>query len=540
MTPDLKWLTDPTVFAVNRLDAHSDHVCYRSEAEIRLGGSSLRQSLDGRWRFAYSACPAARPADFYREDADLSAFGTICVPGHIELQGYGQIQYTNTLYPWDGRSYLRPPQIDWDDTPVGSYLREFDLDEGLRGQRVCVSFQGAEQALYVWCNGHFVGYAEDSFTPSEFDLTPYIRQTGNRLCVEVYKHSSASWLEDQDFFRFSGLFRSVYLYAKPKVHIRDIWLKAELAEGNTTGLLTPIVKLDGETDGARVHLRLTDGEEFALFDEDIDGSTIELSAIHPWSHETPVLYHALLTLYDANGAVQEVVPYDIGFRRFEMKDGIMCLNGSREELQHVLYVAQTYFGHLLSPTEIECIMFFYDDLHFSADLLEYLVEYCVSKGSTSIHYLKKVGLAWQESGIRDVASAKQETTTFNKHYYTILKAFGIRNRAPVEKEAEMMDRWLNTYGFTIDLITEACQRTVSKIGQPSFQYAEGILSKWKEQGVRSMADVEQRDAEHQKRKKTASDQNAARKTAPAASSNRFNNFHQREYDYQKLEEQLLK
>ena len=148
-------------------------------------------------------------------------------------------------------------------------------------------------------------------------------------------------------------------------------------------------------------------------------------------------------------------------------------------------------------------MFFYDDLHFSADLLEYLVEYCVSKGSASIPYLKKVGLAWQESGIRDVASAKQETTTFNKHYYTILKAFGIRNRAPVEKEAEVMDRWLNTYGFTIDLITEACQRTISKIGQPSFQYAEGILSKWKEQGVRSMADVEQRDAEHQKRKKTA-------------------------------------
>ena len=213
--------------------------------------------------------------------------------------------------------------------------------------------------------------------------------------------------------------------------------------------------------------------------------------------------------------------------------------GNREELQHVLYVAQTYFGHLLSPTEIECIMFFYDDLHFSADLLEYLVEYCVSKGSTSIHYLKKVGLAWHESGICDVISAKQETTTFNKHYYTILKAFGIRNRAPVEKEAELMDRWLNTYGFTIDLITEACQRTVSKIGQPSFQYAEGILSKWKEQGVRSMADVEHRDAEHQKRKKATTDQNTVRKTAPA-SNNRFNNFHQREYDYQKLEEQLLK
>ena len=187
MTPELNWLTDPTVFAVNRLDAHSDHVCYKTEAEAETGLTSLRQSLDGAWRFAWSANPAARPADFYKPDADLTAFGTIRVPGHIELQGYGQIQYTNTLYPWDGRAALRPPQINWDDDPVGSYVKEFDLDESLRGQRVCVSFQGVEQAMYLWCNGRFVGYAEDTFTPSEFDLTPYIQETGNRLCVEVYK-----------------------------------------------------------------------------------------------------------------------------------------------------------------------------------------------------------------------------------------------------------------------------------------------------------------------------------------------------------------
>ena len=329
MTPELNWLTDPTVFAVNRLDAHSDHICYKTAGEAAAGVTTLRQSLDGAWKFAWSACPAARPADFYKPDADLTDFGTIRVPGHIELQGYGQIQYTNTLYPWDGRSALRPPQIDWDDDPVGSYVREFDLKESLRGQRVCVSFQGVEQAMYLWCNGHFVGYAEDSFAPSEFDLTPYIQNEGNRLCVEVYKRSSAAWIEDQDFFRFSGIFRTVYLYAKPKVHIRDIWLKAELAPGNTTGLLTPIVKLDGATDGASVRLRLTDSEEFALYDDTIDGSTIELPAIHPWSHETPTLYHALLTLYDADGTVQEVVPYDIGFRRFEMKNGVMCLNGKR-------------------------------------------------------------------------------------------------------------------------------------------------------------------------------------------------------------------
>ena len=329
MTPELNWLSDPTVFAVNRLDAHSDHVCYRTVQEAAQRHSSLRQPLDGMWRFVWSSCPAQRPADFWREGADLSGFGTIRVPGHMETQGYGQLQYTNTLYPWDGRSALRPPQVDLNDDPVGSYAREFDLDAGLRGQRVCISFQGVEQAMYLWCNGKFVGYAEDSFTPSEFDLTPYIKETGNRICVEVYKRSSAAWIEDQDFFRFSGMFRPVYLYAKPAVHLADIWLKASLSEDNTTGLLTPELKLDGETEGVSVTLRLTDPEGYALYEGPVTGDTIELEGIQPWSHKTPVLYHAELTLKDAQGTVQEVVPYDIGFRRFEMKDGIMCLNGER-------------------------------------------------------------------------------------------------------------------------------------------------------------------------------------------------------------------
>ena len=329
MTPELRWLSDPTVFAVNRLDAHSDHLCCRTLDEAESGLTSLRQSLDGAWRFAWSANPAARPADFWQPDADLSSFGTIRVPGHIELQGYGQLQYTNTLYPWDGRSCLRPPQVDWNDDPVGSYVKEFDLDESLRGQRVCVSFQGVEQAMYLWCNGQFVGYAEDSFTPSEFDLTPYIRDENNRLCVEVYKRSSAAWIEDQDFFRFSGIFRSVYLYAKPRVHINDIWLKADLAADNTTGLLTPLVKLDGETDGASAALVVTDPEGYAVYEGPAAGDTIEIEGIQPWSHAAPVLYHAVLTLRDADGVLQEVVPYDIGFRRFEMINGVMCLNGER-------------------------------------------------------------------------------------------------------------------------------------------------------------------------------------------------------------------
>jgi len=338
MKAEIQWLTDPTVFRVNRLDAHSDHVCYAAQEELAQGETSLRQSLDGVWRFAWSKCPAARPADFWREGYDDSCFGTIQVPGHMELQGYGQIQYINTLYPWDGHAELRPPQIDWEDGPVGSYVREFDLDPGLRSKRVCISFQGVEQACYVWLNGHFVGYAEDSFTPSEFDLTPYIREKSNRLCVEVYKRSSAAWIEDQDFFRFSGIFRTVFLYAKPKVHLEDLWLQAGLEEDNTTGTLRVRLRLEGETAGAAVRCRVTHpaGEtrldrvlELEAGDGYLWSPRFQLGDIRPWSHKTPELYRVTLTLFAPDGTVCEVTPYDIGFRRFEMKDGLMLLNGER-------------------------------------------------------------------------------------------------------------------------------------------------------------------------------------------------------------------
>lgn len=175
MQSDIKWLADPTVFQVNRLPAHSDHVCYASAEEAAYGVSSLRQYLDGKWLFSWSKNPDSRPADFWHEDFDCSAFGTIQVPSHIELQGFGQIQYINTLYPWDGHAALRQPQVDMENNSVGSYICEFDLTEGLCGKRVCISFQGVEQAFYLWLNGEFVGYSEDSFTPSDFDLTPYVK-----------------------------------------------------------------------------------------------------------------------------------------------------------------------------------------------------------------------------------------------------------------------------------------------------------------------------------------------------------------------------
>lgn len=344
MEASLNWLEDPTVFQVNRLAAHSDHRCYRDEAELAAGQSTLYCPLDGAWRFAWSSNPAARPADFWREDADLSRFGSIQVPGHIELQGYGQIQYINTLYPWDGHAELRPPQIDWEDDPVGSYVREFDLPDGWAGQRVCISFQGVEQAFYLWLNGHFVGYSEDSFTPADFDLTPYVRPAGNRLCVEVYKRSSAAWLEDQDFFRFSGIFRPVFLYAKPALHLQDLWLRTGLEEDNSTGTLALRLRLEGATEGMAVQCRI-DGPAGLLRDVPLElyrsedgfyrSGPLRFEAVQPWSHANPALYHVRLTLRDGAGQTVEVVPYATGFRRFALQDGVMCLNGERLVLNGV-------------------------------------------------------------------------------------------------------------------------------------------------------------------------------------------------------------
>ncbi len=370
----LGWLEDPQVFQVNRLDAHSDHVCFASPEELEQGETSLRQSLDGSWRFQWSKAPSARPADFWQEDYDDSGFGFIQVPGHMELQGYGQIQYINTLYPWDGHAELRPPKIDWEDNPVGSYVREFDLEPGLKGKRVCISFQGVEQAFYLWLNGHFIGYGEDSFTPSDFDLTPYIREQGNRLCVEVYKRSSAAWIEDQDFFRFSGIFRSVFLYGKPGLHLEDLWLRPELSEDNAGGKLKIRLRLSGQTEGAQVRCRAAHRTQGVLFDGllklerengeyqnqeciTVRAQELEFPAVLPWNHETPELYQVTLTVMTADGQTMEVIPYQIGFRRFELKNGLMLLNGERLMIKGVnRHEWNPYHGRVIGREDMEAAM----------------------------------------------------------------------------------------------------------------------------------------------------------------------------------------
>ncbi|MGI5947796.1 MAG: glycoside hydrolase family 2 TIM barrel-domain containing protein [Lachnospiraceae bacterium] len=338
MQPQLAWLEDPEVFQVNRLDAHSDHMYYQSEEDRQSGKNRLCQSLNGQWKFAWSSRPADRPERFYEEGYEDSAFGTITVPGHIELQGYDQIHYINTMYPWDGKAFLRPPHIDWDYNPVGSYVKEFDLEQPLLGKRICISFQGVEQAFFVWLNGQFIGYSEDTFTPSEFDLTDVIKERNNRLCVEVYKRSSAAWLEDQDFFRFSGIFREVYLFAKPECHVEDLWVQAGVKEDYKTGTFSLKARLSGQ--GYTLFWSLKDKEKNTVLAGRKDGQDVsegsyleiaqeEIPDAVLWNCENPYLYQLELTVCNSEGEIVEIVPYKTGFRRFEIKDKIMLLNGKR-------------------------------------------------------------------------------------------------------------------------------------------------------------------------------------------------------------------
>ncbi len=351
MKPDIRWLDDPQVFRVGQLPAHSDHKIYRTKEEEAKESSSLYQSLDGTWQFAYSVNAKNRPADFYQPDFDASGFGEIKVPMHIEIAGYDTVHYINTMYPWEGKTYRRPAYTVGEDktqagsfseaeyNPVGSYRRIFDLDKNLSGKRICICFEGVEQAMYVWLNGNFVGYAEDSFTPSEFDLTPYIKETGNVLAVEVYKNSTAAYLEDQDFFRFSGIYRNVTLYAKPELHLEDFWAKPYLFEDNRSGRLELSLELSAQEEGqkpqGKVRVSLSDETGTALFEDEVPAAgTVnlripKLENVIPWTNKNPYLYKLLIELSDEAGNIAEVVPYEIGFRRIEIKDKVILLNGKR-------------------------------------------------------------------------------------------------------------------------------------------------------------------------------------------------------------------
>ena len=352
MNADMKWLDNPEVFKVNQLEPHSDHCYYLDYSDMKKEKNPLLQSLNGQWEFAYSKNVMERPVDFYKETFDASGFDKIMVPGHIELAGYDKIRYINTMYPWEGKEYHRGAYSmeatgaeegmfsEAQYNPVGSYIKYFDLDKNMCGKRIHICFEGVEEAMYLWLNGQFIGYAEDSFTPSEFDLTPYVKEKGNVLAVQVHKMSTAAFLEDQDFFRFFGIFRNVTLKAIPDVHLEDVWFKPVLNQDNESGSVSVSMKVSAtDSQNVTAGFILKDREENILVEKSLqlnkennhlEGTIcVDLESVRLWDNHNPYLYHAYVELKAEDGSLAEVIPYDIGFRRIEIIDKVVYLNGKR-------------------------------------------------------------------------------------------------------------------------------------------------------------------------------------------------------------------
>ena len=249
---DFAIVRTPEIFKVNCLPAHSDHVFFAGEEELRkgaqdpagtAGNSVLRFSLNGLWKFHYAVCPEEAPKGFEALSYDCRTWPDIHVPAHIQMEGYGVPAYVNYQYPWDGREDIVPGEVPVRYNPTGSYVKTFLVPPAMKarmekGSPLIISFQGVESGFALWCNGHYVGYSEDSFTPSEFDLTPWVQEGENRLAVRVFQWTASSWLESQDFYRFSGIFRDVYLYTVPAAHLYNLRIRPSLEETLREGLLT--------------------------------------------------------------------------------------------------------------------------------------------------------------------------------------------------------------------------------------------------------------------------------------------------------------
>ena len=243
-----EWNNNPDIFQLNRMPAHAHMMHFPTEAEALTNdhsASSYYKSLNGSWKFSFAETPEQRIQHFYKADYDASSWDNIEVPSHWQLQGYDYPQYTNVKYPWSVlEPELKAPFAPAKYNPVGSYITSFTVPQEWEGLPVFISLQGVESAFYIWVNGDLVGYSEDTFTPADFDLTPYLIPGENKLAVEVYRWCDASWLEDQDFWRMSGIFRDVYLYTAPPVHIADFSVQGTLDDDYNHGELKVHIVLE--------------------------------------------------------------------------------------------------------------------------------------------------------------------------------------------------------------------------------------------------------------------------------------------------------
>ena len=340
---DSNIIKNPEIFEQNRLAAHSDHVCYKNELEKIKGKSSLRYDMNGLWKFAYAKNQSLAPCGFEAADYDCKGWDEIRVPAHIQMEGYDVPIYTNTTYPWEADESIKPGEVPEIFNPVASYVKYFTIPENMKNKRVCISFQGVESGFALWLNGHYVGYSEDTFDPSDFELTDYIVEGENKLAVRVWKWTSSSWCEDQDFYRFSGIFRDVFLYAVPCAHVEDLSVAPTLNDTFDEGTLSVSIKADGDGIASvklyelgDLSVEKYDRAKLLLEEFDIELRNKEIcegscNVKNPllWSAEKPNLYEVKIIVKDTHGNETEFISQLAGFRRFEMVDGLMKLNGKR-------------------------------------------------------------------------------------------------------------------------------------------------------------------------------------------------------------------
>jgi beta-galactosidase len=336
---------NPLVTGINNEPMHATLMPFAdSEAALRGAreGSPYYHSLNGRWKFFWVAKPADRPVDFFKPAFDVSTWKEIAVPGNWQFQGYDVPIYVNIQYPFK----KDPPHIPAEFNPVGSYRRTFTIPKGWDGRQTFLHFAGVESAFYVWLNGALVGFGKDCRTPVEFNITSLLKPGENTLAVEVYRWSDGSYLEDQDFWRLSGIYRDVYLFSTPPVHIRDFEVSAAFSDNYSKATFSVIsrVRNYGTAGAARpsVEVTLIEGDTVAA-KTTIVGKT-ETSYLWPgaeaiipvktvvdapklWNAETPHLYRVLLTLRDAQGTVMEYEQCRFGFREVVVRDGHLLVNG---------------------------------------------------------------------------------------------------------------------------------------------------------------------------------------------------------------------
>lgn len=335
---------NPAIFAFNKEPAHASFTPYENAELARKGDprySAYYQSLDGTWRFHWAPKPADRPVNFFQSGFDVSDWDIISVPGNWERQGYGKARYVNIDYVFPANE----PFVPDDDNPVGSYRKTFHVPESWLARRVFVTFGAVNSAMYLWVNGRRVGYSQDSKLPAEFDITPYIKAGENMIAAEVYRWSDGSYLEDQDFWSVSGIERSVELTARPPVYVRDFFVHADLADDLATGVFELDIELAGNDTGNKKIA-------YALRDDKADGAIVaqgkamvnsskppafsaRIPQVRPWSAETPALYTLLIELQDRDGRTIEAISRKIGFRRVEMRQGRLFVNGKAVTLRGV-------------------------------------------------------------------------------------------------------------------------------------------------------------------------------------------------------------